>query len=46
MGVTTSLAVLEGYEKSVGFAIPIDEFARRIIDTLCRGYEVEMASSA
>jgi serine protease Do len=41
IGVTTSLAALEGYERSVGFAIPIDEFTRRVIDTLCRGYEVE-----
>ena len=41
VGVTTSLAALEGYEKSVGFAIPIDSFSRRVIETLCRGYEVE-----
>jgi len=41
IGISTSLAAVEGYEKSVGFAIPIDEFSRRIIDTLCRGYEVE-----
>jgi serine protease Do len=41
IGITTSLAALEGYEKSVGFAIPIDSFSRRVIETLCRGYEVE-----
>jgi serine protease Do len=41
IGITTSLAALEGYERSAGFAIPIDEFTRRVIDTLCRGYEVE-----
>jgi serine protease Do len=41
VGITTSLAALEGYEKSVGFAIPIDAFTRRVIETLCRGYEVE-----
>jgi serine protease Do len=41
IGITTSLAALDGYEKSVGFAIPIDDFARRIIDALCHGYEVE-----
>ncbi len=41
VGITTSLAALEGYEKSVGFAIPIDSFSRRVIETLCRGYEVE-----
>ncbi len=41
IGITTSLAALEGYERSVGFAIPIDEFTRRVIETLCHGYEVE-----
>ena len=41
VGITTSLAALEGYEKSVGFAIPIDSFSRRVIETLCHGYEVE-----
>jgi serine protease Do len=41
IGITTSLAALEGYERSVGFAIPIDEFTRRVIDTLGHGYEVE-----
>jgi serine protease Do len=41
IGITTSLAALDGYERSAGFAIPIDEFTRRVIDTLCRGYEVE-----
>jgi serine protease Do len=41
VGITTSLAALEGYEKSVGFAIPLDDFARRVIDALGRGYEVE-----
>ncbi|HET6323739.1 MAG TPA: trypsin-like peptidase domain-containing protein [Planctomycetaceae bacterium] len=41
IGITTSLAALEGYERSAGFAIPIDEFTRRVIETLCHGYEVE-----
>jgi serine protease Do len=41
IGITTSLAALEGYERSVGFAIPIDEFTRRVIESLCHGYEVE-----
>jgi serine protease Do len=41
IGITTSLAALERYERSAGFAIPIDEFTRRVIDNLCRGYEVE-----
>ncbi len=41
IGLTTSLAALEGYEKSVGFAIPIDASMRRVIDSLLKGYEVE-----
>lgn len=41
VGITTSLAALEGYEKSAGFAVPIDEVTRRIIGDLCRGHEVE-----
>jgi serine protease Do len=41
IGVTTSLAALEGYEKSVGYAIPLSRPIRRIIDTLARGFEVE-----
>lgn len=41
IGLTTSLAALEGYEKSVGFAIPVDSGMRRIIESLLAGYEVE-----
>jgi len=42
IGLTTSLAAIEGYEKSVGFAIPFDQPTRRIIlEELCKGYEVE-----
>ncbi|MGE3999114.1 MAG: S1C family serine protease [Planctomycetaceae bacterium] len=41
IGLTTSLAALEGYEKSVGFALPIDAAMRRVIDTLLQGFEVE-----
>jgi serine protease Do len=41
IGITTALAALDGYEKSVGYAIPFDAAVRRIIDDLCRGYEVE-----
>jgi serine protease Do len=40
-GVTTSLAALQGYEKSVGYAVPIDAVTRRIIQDLCLGHEVE-----
>ncbi len=41
VGIATSLAALEGYEKSVGYAVPIDSATRRIIDSLMHGYEVE-----
>lgn len=41
IGVTTSLAAIAGYEKSAGFALPIDEATRRIIETLRQGKEVE-----
>lgn len=41
IGITTSLAALDGYEKSAGFAIPLDAAMRRIIDSLVRGHEVE-----
>ncbi|MBC8289361.1 MAG: trypsin-like peptidase domain-containing protein [Planctomycetes bacterium] len=41
IGITTSLAALEGYESTVGYAIPVDKSTRRIIDDLIRGYEVE-----
>ena len=41
IGVTTALAALAGYEKSAGYAIPIDETVRRVIDTLLKGHEVE-----
>ncbi|MFP6766473.1 MAG: trypsin-like peptidase domain-containing protein, partial [Planctomycetaceae bacterium] len=41
IGITTSLAALEGYESTIGYAIPIDVATRRIIDELIDGYEVE-----
>jgi len=41
VGLTTSLAALRGYEKSVGFAIPINAAMRRIINDLLNGLEVE-----
>lgn len=41
IGITTSLAAIEGYEKSTGYAVPIDQGTRRVIDALIRGYEVE-----
>ncbi len=41
IGIGTSLAAIEGYEQSVGFALPIDSLTRRIIRTLLAGQEVE-----
>ncbi len=41
IGLTTSLAALEGYEKSVGYAIPIDANTKRVIESLAKGLEVE-----
>ncbi|HVW01287.1 MAG TPA: trypsin-like peptidase domain-containing protein, partial [Planctomycetaceae bacterium] len=41
IGISTSLAALAGYEKSVGYAIPIDESTLRVIKTLREGKEVE-----
>ena len=40
IGLTTSLAALAGYEKSVGFAVPIDAKFKRIIEDLIAGQEV------
>lgn len=40
IGLTTSLAALPGYEKSSGFAVPIDARFRRIIEDLIAGREV------
>ena len=41
IGITTSLAALDGYEKSVGYAIPFDKATRKTVETLARGQEVE-----
>lgn len=41
VGLTTSLAAIEGYEKSAGFAIPMDELTHRIVKSLVAGHEVE-----
>lgn len=41
IGISTSLAAIEGYEQSVGFALPIDTMTHRIIETLLAGREVE-----
>jgi len=41
IGVASSLAAIEGYERSGGFAIPIDASTRWILETLLAGREVE-----
>ncbi|HEY0980556.1 trypsin-like peptidase domain-containing protein [Schlesneria sp.] len=41
IGISTSLAAIEGYEQSVGFALPLDEHIRRIVRTLLDGQAVE-----
>lgn len=41
IGITTSLAALEGYESSVGYAIPFNDSMRRIVEELLNGHEVE-----
>ncbi len=41
IGISTSLAALEGYETAVGYAVPINSSTRRIIHDLLKGYEVE-----
>ena len=41
IGMTTSLAALEGYETSVGYAVPLNSSIRRIVEDLLRGYEIE-----
>lgn len=41
IGITTSLAAIVGYEKSAGYAVPVDDSTRRIIETLRQGKEVE-----
>jgi len=41
IGITTSLAALDGYETSVGYAVPLNSATKRIIKSLGRGREVE-----
>jgi serine protease Do len=41
VGLTTSLAAVSGYETAAGYAYPVDEMFRRVIETLKRGREVE-----
>jgi serine protease Do len=41
VGLTTSLAAIEGFDTAAGFAVPVDEQFLRIFETLSRGQEVE-----
>lgn len=41
IGLTTAMASLEGFEKSLGFAIPVDESFRRTVETLKSGRKAE-----
>ncbi|ODA36662.1 hypothetical protein A6X21_15610 [Planctopirus hydrillae] len=41
VGMGSSLAALDGYEKSSGFVVPFDAGVRRIVESLIRGEEVE-----
>jgi serine protease Do len=41
VGLGTSLAALQGYESTVGFAVPFTPEVRRIVKSLLDGYEVE-----
>lgn len=41
VGLTTSLAAAAGYEQAAGYAMPVDETFRRILDDLRNGREVQ-----
>jgi S1-C subfamily serine protease len=41
VGLTTAIAALSGGESTGGFAVPLDDSMKRIIDVLRRGEEVE-----
>jgi serine protease Do len=41
VGLCVALAAAAGYEQAAGYAIPIDDAFRRVIDTLKQGREVE-----
>jgi S1-C subfamily serine protease len=41
IGLTTSLAATAGFEQAAGYAIPVDETFRRVVETLKKGEEVE-----
>lgn len=41
MGIASSLSAVEGYERSGGFAFPLEKHTHWILETLLRGHEVE-----
>ncbi len=41
IGLTTALAAISGYEQAAGYAVPIDDAFRRVVETLKQGREVE-----
>ena len=41
VGLTMSLAATSGSEQAAGYAVPVDETFRRVVDTLKEGREVE-----
>jgi len=41
VGLCVSLAAVAGYETAAGYAIPVDQTFRRVVDTLKSGREVE-----
>ena len=41
VGLTTSQAAVAGFEQAAGYAIPVDDVFRRVVDTLKQGKEVE-----
>jgi serine protease Do len=41
VGLITALAATEGYERSLGFAIPVDDVFRRTVETLKAGHKAE-----
>ncbi len=41
IGLTTAFAAMAGYEQAAGYAIPVDDTFRRVVETLKQGREVE-----
>ena len=41
VGLSVALAAAAGYETAAGYAIPVDQTFRRVVETLKQGREVE-----